>query len=267
MKNNRLQFLLKLLVDNEINKQELEELAELLSETNDEQAIDTQFKNTWNNVDAPTEMDSGVYQQIIAHPRFSSANDTTKSISVKQNRLKAWYYYAAAVLLICCGIGLSIYLAKFNNGSVKDVSVHNYAQKSVKTSVNQTHVTLKLSNGKELILDEAKFGKIVTEDQVSIIKNKDGQLVYDLSKVVDNGELAYNTITTPVGSNYQVVLSDGTKVWLNAKSSLKFPAVFKGTERKVELSGEAYFEVAHNKKQPFVLSAKQMTVQATRYTF
>lgn len=249
------------MVDNEINKQELEELAELLSETNDEQAIDTQFKNTWNNVDAPTELNSGVYQQIIAHPRFSSANDTTHSISVKQNRLKAWYYYAAAILLICCGIGLSIYLAKFNNGSVKDVSVHNYAQKSVTTSGNQTHVTLKLSNGKELVLDEAKLGKIVTEDQVSIIKNKDGQLVYDLSKVVDNGELAYNTITTPVGSNYQVVLSDGTKVWLNAKSSLKFPAVFKGTERKVELSGEAYFEVAHNKKQPFVLSAKQMSVQ------
>jgi ferric-dicitrate binding protein FerR (iron transport regulator) len=71
----------------------------------------------------------------------------------------------------------------------------------------------------------------------------------------------YNTISTPKGGQYQVTLSDGSKVWLNAASSLRFPATFSGKERKVELTGEGYFEVAHNKKMPFHVTVNDLDVE------
>jgi transmembrane sensor len=77
----------------------------------------------------------------------------------------------------------------------------------------------------------------------------------------NKGGLAYNTISTPRGGQYQIVLSDGTKVWLNAASSLKFPAVFGGDMRQVELSGEAYFEVAKDKSRPFKVQAGASLVE------
>ncbi|MNK50590.1 fec operon regulator FecR [compost metagenome] len=261
MKNNRLQFLLKLLVDHEINEQELEELASLLSQPDNEEAIDAQFKNTWDNVGAQEELSESLYSKITDHPRFSVALHQEKVPKIKPNRILNLWYYAAATVLVCCSVGLGIYFYQSGGGHPQKAIRMQHAQLSGKSKKEKAYVTLTLSSGKELALDEAAVGKIVTEDHVVITKSKDGQLVYDLSKTVDDGNLAYNTITTPVGSNYQVVLSDGTKVWLNAKSSLKFPVVFKGAERRVELSGEAYFEVAHNKKQPFLLTAKEMNVQ------
>lgn len=261
MKNSRLQFLLKLLVDQDINEQELEELAHLLRQPGNEEAIDAQLKSTWDNIGAEAEPSSSLYHKITDDPRFAAALNQEKALQIKPiGRGKLWYY-AAATILICCSIGLGAYFYQSNWGNSQTAKGLAYARLPKASTTSKQQVTLTLSNGKELILDEAANGKIVTEDQVSITKNKDGQLVYDLSKAVDHGELAYNTITTPIGSNYQVILSDGTKVWLNAKSSLKFPVVFKGNQRRVELSGEAYFEVAHNKQQPFLLTAKEMTVQ------
>lgn len=261
MKNNRLQFLLKLLVDNDINKQELEELADLLSQPGNEDVVDAQLKNAWDHVVAQEELSVSIYRKITDHPRFAAALPQEKAPQTKPNRIGKLWHAAAATILLCCGVGLGVYFYQSDGAHPQTATTIPHAQLSVPSKTDNQQVTLTLSNGKQLVLDEAAIGKIVTEDHVVITKNKDGQLVYDLSKAVDDGNLAYNTITTPVGSNYQVVLSDGTKVWLNAKSSLKFPVVFKGGERRVELSGEAYFEVSHNKKQPFLLTAKEMTVQ------
>ena len=72
-----------------------------------------------------------------------------------------------------------------------------------------------------------------------------------LSQITENDEAFYNTITTPRGGQYQVILPDGSSVWLNASSSLRFPTAFIGKERRVEITGEAYFEVAKNASQPF----------------
>jgi len=261
LKNNRLQFLLKLLVDNDINEQELEELADLLSQPGNEDVVDAHLKNAWDHVVAPDELSDSIYRKITDHPRFAAALHQEKAPQIKPNRIGKLWYAAAAIVLLCCGVGLGVYFYQSEGAHPQTAIIIPHAQLSGPSKTDNQQVTLTLSNGKQLVLDEAAIGKIVTEDHVVITKSKDGQLVYDLSKVVDDGNLAYNTIATPVGSNYQLVLSDGTKVWLNAKSSLKFPAVFKGSERRVELSGEAYFEVAHHKDQPFLLTAKKMTVQ------
>lgn len=261
MKDNRLQFLLKLLVDNKINAQELEELAELMAQPGIEQTIDSQLKATWDHEIAMDKLQDKLYRKIIEHPRFTSAMVEKQALRPKQQTIFKVWHYAASVIL-CCSIGLGIYhyQSKKSDGEL-GTNLNVAGQQSAIAAVEQTHVTLKLSNGKQLILDDATVGKVGQEDHVNISKNAAGELVYDLSKMEANGELAYNSISTPVGSHYQLVLSDGTKVWLNAKSSLRFPAAFRGSERKVELSGEAYFEVAPNKTRPFTVNAKGMDVK------
>jgi transmembrane sensor len=115
---------------------------------------------------------------------------------------------------------------------------------------------LTLANGRRITLTDAANGELAKESGISVQKTKDGQLVYTaIGSTEGNAQSSiYNTVSTPTGGQYQVNLPDGTKVWLNAASSLKFPAnLSKLKERKVELSGEAYFEVSHQKNAPFIV--------------
>jgi ferric-dicitrate binding protein FerR (iron transport regulator) len=107
----------------------------------------------------------------------------------------------------------------------------------------------------KIVLDNVKNGSITQQGNVTISKLTDGQLAYHSSNEKSSGVL-YNSITTPRGGQYQLILSDGSKVWLNAASSIRFPTRFNGTERKVEISGEAYFEVSKNAAIPFKVYIK-----------
>jgi transmembrane sensor len=125
------------------------------------------------------------------------------------------------------------------------------------------HAMLTLGDGTRISLDDAHIGKLTQQGSAVVNKTKTGQLVYGLSASTTNTDalIATNTIETPRGGEYQVVLPDGTKVWLNAASKLIYPTAFKGKERKVELIGEAYFEVAKNKEMPFKVSSGKQVVE------
>nr|WP_067058260.1 FecR family protein [Mucilaginibacter sp. L294] len=128
----------------------------------------------------------------------------------------------------------------------------------------QNKAILTLADGSKLELNSAKIGVLAKAGHMSVKKTKDGQLIYLVapSKIADaNAPIAFNTINTPVGGQYQVILPDGTKVWLNAASSLKYPTQFKGSQRMVELTGEAYFEVTKNAAMPFYVKANNMQVK------
>jgi transmembrane sensor len=114
---------------------------------------------------------------------------------------------------------------------------------------------LTLSDGSTIVLDGAANGTLTQQGNSKIIKMTNGQLVYNSSSVKP-AEVLYNTITTPKGGQYQLILADGSKVWLNAASSLRYPVTFTGKERKVELTGEAYFEVAKNAAMPFKINVE-----------
>ncbi|MVT07891.1 FecR family protein [Chitinophaga tropicalis] len=119
---------------------------------------------------------------------------------------------------------------------------------------------LQLGNGAKIILDNAKEGTLAQQGQAKIVKQGNGQLSYNVTGNTPDATV-YNTISTPRGGQYQLTLSDGTKVWLNASSSLRYPAAFSGKERHVQLTGEGYFEVAKNASMPFHVQAGNVDVE------
>lgn len=161
---------------------------------------------------------------------------------------------AAAAILIVFGAGLYFYIDK-NNPSVP-VYANDIASKG------KNAATLTLANGEKIELSEARIGKLADQAGIQISKTKDGQLLYEVKEQVNAKANTWNTLSTAKGETYMVRLPDGTKVWLNTASSLKYPASFaKLKKRDVELSGEAYFEVAKDPLQPFVVKTATQNVE------
>jgi transmembrane sensor len=168
----------------------------------------------------------------------------------------SWFKYAAAAAVL---VLISTAILIFSN--YKDNSPYAlFAANDIDPGGHRAILTL--SNGKKIILDAAKTGEIASQSGIKVTKTKDGQLVYT---VVNNGNdqnlSETNTITTPNGGNYQVILPDGTKVILNAASSVTFPTSFSGLERLVTMEGEAYFEVTKNAEMPFKVKSGRQVVE------
>lgn len=157
------------------------------------------------------------------------------------------------------------------------VLFYNYSNRSASINTATTHLAdikpggnraiLTLANGKKITLTNTNNGQLATQAGISITQTHNGQLVYTMAAQNVNAPVEYNTTETPKGGQYRIDLADGTRVWLNSSSSLKYPTHFTGNERQVVLTGEAYFEVAHNAAMPFkVKTDKQLvTVLGTHF--
>ena len=178
------------------------------------------------------------WNKVSAASEISRSAPVVKA-SVRFRKRFAWAAAAAAVLVA------SFFIWRTN----MDQPVQSSAA-PVEILPGGTKATLTLADGKVITLDAVANGDIAAEGDVQVIK-RDGTLQYNGAN--DNAEIAYNTIQTPRGGKYQLVLSDGTLVWLNAASSLRFPVAFNNKERLVELKGEAYFEVKKGER-PFRVS-------------
>jgi ferric-dicitrate binding protein FerR (iron transport regulator) len=181
-------------------------------------------------------------------PVFEKIFSVDRKIPRRRLLMPLFRWAAAAVILITLSVGGWLY---FSGGWDKDSNKALYAN-DIQPGGNDAILTL--ADGSEISLTDAGKGKLLETAGVSIVKLADGQLMYTANEEPEKTgtEVTYNTITTPRGGQYQVNLPDGSKVWLNAASSIKFPTSFAPQkERRIELSGEAYFEVAKNKRQPF----------------
>jgi len=119
---------------------------------------------------------------------------------------------------------------------------------------------LQLADSSSIVLNDTDTGMLAQQGNTKVLKLDNGQLIYN-ALPGNSSAILYNTVSTPRGGQYQVVLPDGSKVWLNAASSLRFPTAFAGKERGVTLSGEAYFEIAHNKSMPFKVRVDELEVE------
>jgi hypothetical protein len=177
-------------------------------------------------------------------------------------------------LLLVAGAGVYFWVGNRNISDSNRVS-----EVKVKDDIvpGRDRAVLTLGDGRTIVLDDAGKGALAKQGEVNIVKLGEGQLAYDASAGSGGkkGEVLYNTISTPRGGQYQIVLPDGSRVWLNAASSIKFPAVF-GDVRVVEMTGEVYMEVASGaaggekrmgSRKPFFIRTNGMEVQVLGTSF
>ncbi|RFZ90926.1 DUF4974 domain-containing protein [Mucilaginibacter conchicola] len=162
---------------------------------------------------------------------------------------------AAAAILIFIAVTGWLYFGK------QPVTQITYQPKPYKEILpGGNYAVLKLSNGKQIDLDAATKGPLSYDKAEAVSKTTDGAIAYQKGRVTDGGAMAYNEIATKRGGIYTVTLADGTKVMLNSSSSLRYPVAFKGNQRRVQLTGEGYFEVAKDKNKPFIVETAQQSV-------
>lgn len=194
------------------------------------------------------QIEAELKSRVLSHAGLAEQEYTPK-------RVKLWPRIAAtAAVILIAGAGLFYYASQFSSLST-DLSFN----KAQDIAPGSNKAVLTLGNGQTIVLTNAKNGELATENSAVIKKTAEGVLVYQ--GTATEAPTAYNTITTPRGGQYTLTLSEGTKVVLNAASSLKYPTAFHGKDRTVELVGEGYFEVAHNKAKPFRVISKGQTVE------
>jgi transmembrane sensor len=161
---------------------------------------------------------------------------------------------AAAVLL--AALGIPLYYLSHEKRQDRPVVVSGNQRTDI--PAGRTKASLRLADGQVVVLDSAADGLIAKQGGVNVLMSHGG-LAYE--KQAHESQIAYNTLFTHNGEQYSLRLSDGTRVWLNAASSLRFPVAFTGHQRRVELSGEGYFEVAKDVGRPFYVASDGQEVQ------
>lgn len=210
----------------------------------------------------PNEISESIeaFSRYDAHAAFSKVKQKKSSSTSKGRvfKLIPFMRYAAAVVLPILAAGLLFYFVSSNmayNDKKGVAAIHPGANKAMLFLTDGTGVDL-----------SKKCTKLITEKDGTEIGLMEQQLTYKRKENLERKKDAavvehFNTVITPRGGEYHLVLSDGTRVWLNAASRLRYPVQFKGKQRRVELEGEAYFEVSKNAKKPFIVSTKKTNIK------
>ena len=252
----KLYQLLRAYFSNTISSDDCSMLLKFLADADDEKtslAIDDVLSELNKGVVYTEEQSKTVYGKILSDSRFKKR--TNKRIIHISYR---WLRYTALFILFSAS---ALYFAK-NYYSQKVIEQMDKIT-AVKMPVSDSNqVTLSTSNGLSVVLDsvQAQNGVIDIEGN-RISKTGDKSLAYESKNSWMAKEAIFHTLSVPRGTTYRVQLPDGTNVWLNSATSLTYPSEFLGKERKVVLSGEAYFEVAKNQQKPFVIEANDNFIQ------
>jgi transmembrane sensor len=233
----RLQYLLERYIKAMTSPEEESELADLVKKA-DNETISGILKQAWDSPLQIYPVFTDEEAQSYLRKILSEEKNANRKITYFTYR---WLKIAAiiTVILLLGALSSNLFLKKGrweNLTAGKNISPVNDLPPGGNKAV------LTLGNGNQIILDTASTGMISRQSGAQIVKSGDGQVEYQSDNSIAE-KIDYNTISTPQGGQYQLTLSDGSKVWLNAASSIRFPAVFKGKERKVFITGEAYFEV------------------------
>ncbi|MBC9912075.1 FecR family protein [Chitinophaga varians] len=227
-----------------------EEYTELLEMI---QADDTGMVNAqieaFHGPTVPDSNDPAEWQQLVTDILAADKAQHTAPV-----RRLPWRWVAAASLLLLAGGTWW----RLQPATKTPAPVHTQATPDVAPGGNKAVLTL--SDGSQITLDSATNGILAQQGSSKVTKLANGQLVYDASGT-SQGKILYNTMSTPLGGQYSLILPDGSKVWLNAGSSITYPTAFTGQERKVNVTGEAFFEVAKNATMPFRVMANNTTVE------
>ncbi|UKJ06782.1 FecR family protein [Solitalea lacus] len=241
MSNFRFVYLFQQYINHNCTAQELQEFMDLVNKSKNDDQLKALMDELWEKVPAGKTLNSVTGERIL-NEIFAS---DTGVVSLQRRSLSVWYKVAAsfAALAFLLGVLYYSFLGEKNQQRQQIVQKNDVAPGGNKA-------VLTLADGKQLILDSAVNGALAKQGNANVLKLKNGEIAYNSGSSADK-EVMYNTLATPAGGQYKLILPDGSKVWLNAASSIRYPTAFAGKERNVEISGEAYFEVAKNAEMPF----------------
>jgi ferric-dicitrate binding protein FerR (iron transport regulator) len=248
MSEERLHHLLQKALSANASVEELEELAGAVKADQSGATAVTIDNSLRQDIGALPAYDQQKWQaiatQILDADKQSVPSRERQSIVRWLTPRKGWWAAAAVLLVLFTAIGF--WLATRHNTSAQQEMTTITPKHDV--APGKAGAVLTLADGSTVLLDSAGNGVIAVQGNAQVTL-KDGQVSYGNDNQA--AAIVYNTMSTPKGRQYQLALADGTKVWLNAGSSITFPTAFTGNERRVSITGEAYFEVAHNAAKPF----------------
>lgn len=251
MNKERIAYLLGRYSERQLTEEEENEFSTLLFDPSCEEAIKEVLDAHANKQQKTDSLSAERQARILAAVRQHEPY-AAPVILMRKKRVRWMPAAAAAVLLLAASL---FFLSKLGNNNEKK---HTASQPAHRIEPGGNKAILSLANGEVIKLDTVGNGVLAQQGAATVIKLSDGQLTYN-GTGEQPGQITFNTLTTPRGGQYMLVLQDGTKVWLNAETHLRFPTAFAGKNREVELSGEAYFEVAKNDRQPFVVTVNNIS--------
>lgn len=256
MANSRLQQLLTLYFRDLINPDQFRELQELIRHDAGNVELDDFLREAYSD---PQWAEVGdydkeqMYQELISKIARNKETDVpVVSLTPSKRKWPVYRQVAAAAIIMILGTGA--YFTFFNNGGKPDteITATNTVKDGDVEAPQLNRATITLADGSHMFLDSAGNGQLAQMQNIKLVKLANGQIAYQTTDGQVLKDLQYNTLTNPKASKViDMTLSDGSRVWLNAGSSITYPVAFVGGERSVELKGEGYFEVTHDKSKPF----------------
>lgn len=257
-KENSIEKLFARYLDNECSPAEVKVLLQHFGIKNDNgqlrkiihEYMESSLEEEHSNISGMDALLNNVFNKI---KETISKEKKEAPIHVMPDHKRTWYLVAASIsVLLLSASAFFLFQHKKEN---QIIAAQNNAPLKNDIAPGRNNATLTLDNGTTIILDTAANGTLAQQGNTNVQKIN-GQIAYRKTDGTINAKPVYNTITTANGNQYQLVLADGSKVWLNAASSIRFPTSFVGNERKIEITGEAYFEVAHDASKPFKVELK-----------
>jgi len=265
---HRINELLDKHVQHNLTPAEEQELMQYVKSEEFDEIFKQQISAYWQtgegDVALPGDRQTALLDKILFSE--SSTSRLLEKTTATRNKRKKTIVFITALLLLA---GAAFFYGKQSASTSPQIAIV-VPQKDI--APGKTGAILTLGDGSTIVLDSARQGAVAKQSGTRIVKTAHGALTYDVTEHAATNEVTWNTIATPRGAQYQVVLPDGTQVWLNAASTLKYPVAFrKGDDRKVILTGEAYFEVNSNEQAPFKVGVNahgndgEVTVLGTRF--
>lgn len=256
MQEDRVRYLTEKFFKGACSEHEKQELA-LWIKQNPDEALSDVLEQAWHDFESDAAMADQVSDRVLGNI-FPAKTDIYPFDDYQDGDSSSYLWSkiaAAAVLIMAIGMYWWSGIREVNKAGKQPAVSSQIAD--VPPGGNKAMLTL--GDGSQIMLDSAGNGNLASQGATSITKAGNGELIYKPGSGAAQA-VVLNTVNTPKGGQYQIVLPDGTKVWLNAASSLRFPTAFVGQYRQVEITGEVYFEVAHNTKMPFIVKAGQAEV-------
>ena len=227
-----------------------------------EKALDEYYAIIQQQEQPLAAIDHDLIEKIEAGISQYALGTRPAALSLHTGRWRRTLQLAAALLLLFAGAGTAwLFIYKKQAAPARQL-VTNVDKKNSSHELlpGSNKAILTLANGTTISLDDAKTGELAVQGNAVVQKGAGGELRYHAEQAAAPA-IVYNTLSTPRGGQYRLQLPDGSEVWLNAAASITYPTAFAGTERRVEITGEAYFEIAHDAAKPFIVAVRGMEIK------